>query len=94
MYSLEKGASQRASKVIYDRTDSAVALAQPEEYPWDVVMENADWFHFSGITPALGERAAAACLEACKAAKKAGASVSCDLNYRKKLWSRKTPVAS
>ena len=51
MYFLEKGASQRASKVIYDRTDSAVALAQPEEYPWDVVMENADWFHFSGITP-------------------------------------------
>lgn len=88
VYFLEKGASQRASKVIYDRTDSAVALAQPEEYPWDVVMENADWFHFSGITPALGERAAAACLEACKAAKKAGASVSCDLNYRKKLWSR------
>lgn len=89
-----KGASQRASKVIYDRTDSAVALAQPEEYPWDVVMENADWFHFSGITPALGERAAAACLEACKAAKKAGASVSCDLNYRKSYGAGKTPVAS
>ncbi len=54
VYFLEKGASQRASKVIYDRTDSAVALAQPEEYPWDVVMENADWFHFSGITPRFG----------------------------------------
>jgi len=88
IYFYERGASQRASKVVYDRAGSAVSLAGPEDYDWDVILIGAEWFHFTGITPALGERAAAAALAACKAAKKAGAVISCDLNYRKKLWSR------
>lgn len=88
IYFVEKGASQRASKVIYDRKNSAVSLADPSEYDWDAIFSGASWFHFTGITPALSERAAAACLDACKAAKRLGLTVSCDLNYRGKLWSR------
>jgi len=84
---LEKGAGQRASKVIYDRSDSAFALAERGEFDWDRIFSNADWFHFTGITPALGENGAALCREAVQAAKKLGVKVSCDLNYRKKLWS-------
>ena len=87
IYFVEKGASQRASKVIYDRKDSAVSLADPSEYDWDEIFSGASWFHFTGITPALSDRAAAACLDACKAAKRMGLTVSCDLNYRKNLWS-------
>lgn len=87
---LEKGASQRASKVIYDRAQSAIALAQPEDFDWDSIFAGADWFHFTGITPALGGALPQICLEACKAAKAHGLTVSCDLNYRKKLWSRET----
>ena len=88
IYFLEKGASQRPSKVIYDRAGSAIALAKPEDFDWNVIFEGADWFHFTGITPALGDDVAAICLEACKAAKEKGLTVSCDLNYRKNLWSR------
>ena len=88
IYFLEKGASQRASKVVYDRAGSAIAKASPEDFNWDAIFEGVDWFHFTGITPALGDGVAAICLEACKAAKKHGVTVSCDLNYRKNLWSR------
>lgn len=88
LYFVEKGASQRASKVIYDRAGSAIALAQPSDFDWETIFQGADWFHFTGITPALGGDLPEICLEACKAAHKLGVSVSCDLNYRKKLWSR------
>ena len=88
IYYLEKGASQRPSKVIYDRAYSAIALAKPEDFDWKKIFEGADWFHFTGITPALNPTVAEICLEACKAAKEAGVKVSCDLNFRKKLWSR------
>ena len=87
LYYVEKGASQRPSKVIYDRADSAVALSKPEEYDWDRIFADADWFHWTGITPALGGELPRICLEACQAAKKRGVKISCDLNYRKKLWS-------
>lgn len=85
LYFVEKG---RPSKVIYDRAGSAIALAQPEDFDWDAIFEGADWFHWTGITPALGGEMPEACLQACKAAKEKGVTVSCDLNYRKKLWSR------
>ncbi|HWQ06524.1 MAG TPA: sugar kinase [Feifaniaceae bacterium] len=88
IYFVEKGASQRASKVIYDRKDSAVSLADPAEYDWKNIFAGAGWFHFTGITPALSDLAARACLDACKEAKRLGLIVSCDLNYRGKLWSR------
>ena len=87
LYYVEKGASQRASKVIYDRKDSAIALSKKEEYDWDAIFEGADWFHWTGITPALSDNMPEICLEACKAAKERGVKISCDLNYRKKLWS-------
>ena len=86
IYFLEKGASQRPSKVIYDRANSAIATAQKEDFCWDCIFEGAEWFHFTGITPALGDNVAAICLEACKAAKAKGLTVSCDLNFRKNLW--------
>ena len=88
IYYLEKGASQRPSKVIYDRAGSAIATASPEDFNWQEIFEAADWFHFTGITPALNDTLAEICLEACKQAKKAGVTISCDLNYRKKLWSK------
>lgn len=88
IYYLEKGASQRPSKVIYDRAGSAIALATKEDFNWKEIFEGADWFHFTGITPALGDNVAEICLEACKTAKEMGIIVSCDLNYRNKLWSR------
>ena len=86
IYFCEKGASQRASKVIYDRANSAIALASPEDFDWDAIFEGADWFHWTGITPALGGNLPEICLAACKAAKAKGLTVSCDLNFRKKLW--------
>ena len=86
IYFVEKGASQRASKVIYDRAHSAIALAKKDEFDWKEIFKGADWFHFTGITPALGGDMPAACLEACRAAKELGVKISCDLNYRKKLW--------
>ncbi len=88
IYFLEKGASQRPSKVIYDRAGSSIATASPEDFDWKAIFEGADWFHFTGITPALNDQVAAICLEACKAAKEAGVTISCDLNYRNKLWSK------
>ncbi len=86
VYYVEKGASQRASKVIYDRAFSAVSLSEPEDYDWDRIFTGADWFHWTGITPALGGRLPEICLEACRKAKEKGLTVSCDLNFRKKLW--------
>ena len=88
IYYVEKGASQRPSKVIYDRECSAIAEAAPDEFDWDTILADAAWFHFTGITPALSDNMAAACLQACQKAKEKGIPVSCDLNYRKKLWSR------
>ncbi len=88
IYYLEKGASQRPSKVIYDRAYSSISQAQSEDFDWEYIFAGADWFHFTGITPALGDNVAKICLEAVKAAKKLGVKVSCDLNYRKKLWTR------
>jgi len=87
-YYVEKGASQRPSKVIYDRAGSAIALAEPGDFDWDAIFEGADWFHWTGITPALGGSLPQICLEACKAAKARGVKISCDLNYRNKLWTR------
>ena len=88
IYFLEKGASQRPSKVIYDRAGSSIAEAVKADFNWDEIFEGADWFHFTGITPALGDNVAEICLEACKKAKEKGITVSCDLNYRNKLWSK------
>ena len=88
IYFLEKGASQRPSKVIYDRAHSSIAEAVSADFDWPVIFKGATWFHFTGITPALSDSVAAICLEACKAAKAAGLTVSCDLNYRKNLWTR------
>lgn len=88
IYFLEKGASQRPSKVIYDRAGSSIATAAAADFDWEKIFDGADWFHFTGITPALGGELPAICLEAVKTAKKLGLTVSCDLNYRKKLWTR------
>ena len=88
IYFNEKGASQRPSVCIYDRAHSAIAEASQEDFDWDKIFEGADWFHFTGITPAISSSAAKICLEACKAAKARGITVSCDLNYRGKLWTR------
>ena len=85
---MEKGASQRPSKVIYDRAGSSIVQASPADFDWDAIFDGANWFHFTGITPALGDTLAQICLEACKKAKEKNITVSCDLNYRKKLWSR------
>ena len=87
IYFVEKGASQRPSKVIYDRAFSAISQATKADFDWDSIFEDADWFHWTGITPALGGELPEICLEACKAAKARGVKISCDLNYRKKLWS-------
>ena len=88
IYFLEKGASQRGSVCIYDRKHSAISEAKKEDFNWDEIFEGADWFHFTGITPALGPNVVEICIEACKAAKKHGVTISCDLNYRGKLWTR------
>ena len=87
IYFLEHGYSQRGSQVIYDRADSAIAESVSGEFDWSKILEGTDWFHFTGITPALSENAASITLEAVKKAKEAGIQVSCDLNYRKSLWS-------
>ena len=88
IYYAEKGASQRPSKVIYDRAGSSIALADVTDFDWDEIFDGADWFHFTGITPALGGNLPEICLKACQAAHERGVMVSCDLNYRKKLWTR------
>ncbi|MCR5229913.1 MAG: sugar kinase [Solobacterium sp.] len=86
IYYCESGSAMRPSKVIYDRAGSSIADADPEDFDFDAVMEGADWFHWSGITPAISDKAAKLTLLACQAAKRHGVTVSCDLNYRKKLW--------
>lgn len=88
IYYNEKGASQRGSVCIYDRAHSSIAESRPEDFDWEQIFDGADWFHFTGITPALGDNVADICLDACKMAKKLGIKISCDLNYRGKLWSR------
>ena len=88
IYFLEKGASQRGSVCIYDRAHSAIQEASAEDFDWDSIFEGADWFHFTGITPALGSNLVEICRQACKAAKAKGVKISCDLNYRGKLWTR------
>ncbi|MBC7915457.1 MAG: sugar kinase, partial [Pyrinomonadaceae bacterium] len=88
IYFLETGASARASQVIYDRADAAISEVDASEFNWDAIFEGADWFHTTGITPALSDRAAALTLAALKAAKAKGITTSIDLNYRKKLWSK------
>ncbi len=88
IYFLEKGASQRPSKVIYDRAGSSIALAEKADFDWKTILADADWFHFTGITPALGDNVAQITLDAVKTAKEMGLTVSCDLNYRKNLWSK------
>ncbi len=86
IYFLETGAVARPSKVVYDRANSSIATIQPGEIDWEKVFEGADWFHWTGITPAVSQGAADVCLEAVKAANRLGITVSCDLNYRKNLW--------
>ncbi len=88
IYFLETGASQRASKVTYDRAHSAISEIKPGEVNWEAAFKGARWFHWTGITPALSDSAAAVVEEACKAAKALGLTISTDLNYRKKLWSK------
>jgi 2-dehydro-3-deoxygluconokinase len=86
IYFLERGAVQRSSKVIYDRANSAIATARPGMVNWQTVFSDADWFHWTGITPAVSESLADLCLEGITVAKKMGLTVSCDLNYRSRLW--------
>ena len=88
IYYCEKGASQRPSKVIYDRAGAAIAEAKAEDFDWKSILEGAKWFHVTGITPALSENSAQITIEACKAAKELGITVSTDLNYLKKLWTK------
>ncbi len=86
IYFLETGAVARPSKVVYDRAYSSISTIQPGMIDWEKVFEGADWFHWTGITPAISQSAADVCLEAVKAANRLGIFVSCDLNYRKNLW--------
>ena len=86
IYFLETGAVARPSKVVYDRAHSSISTIERGMIDWDKVFEGADWFHWTGITPAISASAAEVCLEACQAANRLGITVSCDLNYRKNLW--------
>ena len=86
IYYLESGANQLPSKVVYDRAYSAIALAKPGDIDWDAVFQGVNWFHITGITPAISESAMELSLESVKIAKQKGITVSCDLNYRKNLW--------
>ena len=86
LYYCEKGASQRPSKVIYDRKYSSISTATPADFDWKSILEGVTWFHFTGITPALSDACAEICLDAVKTAKEMGVTVSCDLNFRKNLW--------
>lgn len=88
IYFCEKGASQRGSKVIYDRAGSSIALARREDFDWDKILDGAEWFHFTGITPAIGGELPEICLDALKKCREKGITVSCDLNYRGKMWTR------
>jgi 2-dehydro-3-deoxygluconokinase len=93
IYYLEGGANQRASKVVYDRDNSAIALAKPGDINWDHALENAGWFHVTGITPAISSTASELALQAVRKAREKAITVSCDLNYRKNLWKWGKPVA-
>ncbi len=93
IYFLETGASMRASQVVYDRADSAIATANIADFDFDAIFQDADWFHFTGITPAVSKQGAALTKAALIAAKKHGVTVSVDLNYRKKLWTEKEAQA-
>ena len=93
IYYLESGANQRASNVVYDREYTSISMAKPGDFDWASIFSGANWFHITGITPALTESTAALSLEAVKAAKKAGCTVSIDLNYRKKLWTSAEAIA-
>lgn len=88
VYYVEKGASQRSSCVVYDRAGSAFQTSGRRDYNWDLIFQNAHWFHFTGITPALGNALVEICMDACQAARERNITVSCDLNYRSKLWGR------
>ena len=88
IYYLEKGASQRGSVCIYDRKYSSIQQADVNDFDWADIFKGADWFHFTGITPALGDNLVEICKKACIEAKKQGVKISCDLNYRGKLWTR------
>ena len=88
IYFVEKGASQRASKVVYDRAGSSIALAKRSDFDWPRILKGAKWFHFTGITPALGGDLPAICMDALKCCKEHRITVSCDLNYRAKLWTK------
>ena len=88
IYYCEKGASQRPSKVVYDRAYSAIAMADKNDFDWDKIFDGVEWFHFTGITPALSDGMAEICVLACKKAKEKNITISCDLNFRKKLWSK------
>ncbi|MBQ5390381.1 MAG: sugar kinase, partial [Clostridia bacterium] len=86
LYFTETGSNMRPSKVIYDRDNTAIAAVKPGDFDWDTILADADWFHVTGITPALSESLCEATIEALKKCKELGVTVSCDLNYRKKLW--------
>lgn len=93
IYYMEKGASQRPSLCIYDRANSAIAECSPEDFDWNEIFKDACWFHFTGITPALGDNVAETLMQALVTAKELGITVSCDINYRSKLWSREKASA-
>lgn len=93
LYYAETGTSMRPSKVIYDRAHSAIAEATPDDFNFDAIMENAQWFHWSGITPAISDQAAELTKQACEAAKRHGVTVSVDLNFRKKLWTSEKAIS-
>ena len=93
LYYCETGASMRPSKVIYDRAHSAIAEADPKDFDFDKIMEGAAWFHWSGITPAISDKAAEITKLACEAAKRHGVTVSVDLNFRKKLWTSEKAIS-
>ena len=93
IYYLEAGANQRASKVVYDRDNSVIALAKPGDFDWEAIFEGAGWYHVTGITPAISASAAALALESARKAREKGVTVSCDLNYRKNLWKWGRPAS-
>ena len=88
IYFNEKGVSERPSKCLYDRKDSVISLAKLEDFDWKKIFDGCNWFHLTGVTPALSPSMARNSIEICKMAKKAGAFVSVDLNYRSKLWTK------
>ena len=88
VFYLEKGASQRPSKIVYDRKYTSIATAKTEDFDWDAIFNNAEWLHITGITPALSETMPQVCIDACQIAHEKGLMISCDLNYRKNMWSQ------